>query len=218
MVERRSTHRAKKDNRPAGRGHLPVKPSSIQYGSAPCRPRRRLSISSPPAGSRHAASGRPESGAQRRSERLPGGNGVPIPIPIAIPMNQALAPAEAWRRVVPDPPVGLPGPGLSGSFTACNKSFKLHALLLPFVLKPFRLFAIGQTAPGPGAQSPHQIVQIAWRPIVRSARDMEQENAATLLEANNIARVFVRDGEHIIGVLSLLEVMAGALIARAGEG
>jgi len=47
---------------------------------------------------------------------------------------------------------------------------------------------------------------------------MEQENAATLLEANNIARVFVRDGEHIIGVLSLLEVMAGALIARAGEG
>ncbi|OIP98298.1 MAG: hypothetical protein AUK55_03185 [Syntrophobacteraceae bacterium CG2_30_61_12] len=141
-----------------------------------------------------------------------------IAIPIAIPMNQALAPAEAWRRVVPDPPVGLPGPGLSGSFTACNKSFKLHALLLPFVLKPFRLFAIGQTAPGPGAQSPHQIVQIAWRPIVRSARDMEQENAATLLEANNIARVFVRDGEHIIGVLSLLEVMAGALIARAGEG
>lgn len=62
-----------------------------------------------------------------------------------------------------------------------------------------------------------KIAEIASQPIVCIDKDMAQDDAVTLMEENNIARVFVCDGEHIIGVLALLDVMAGALISRARE-
>lgn len=62
------------------------------------------------------------------------------------------------------------------------------------------------------------VAEIASQPIVCIDKDMDQDDAVSLMEENNIARVFVCDGEHIIGVLALLDVMVGALISRAREG
>jgi CBS domain-containing protein len=64
-----------------------------------------------------------------------------------------------------------------------------------------------------------KIADIASRPIVCIDKDMDLDDAAVLMRENNIARVFICDNDHrIIGMLSLLDVMAGSLITRAREG
>jgi CBS domain-containing protein len=60
-----------------------------------------------------------------------------------------------------------------------------------------------------------KVSEIASRPIVCIEQQMDIEDAATLMEKSNIARLFVCDGEKVIGVVSLLDIMAAELIHRA---
>jgi len=62
-----------------------------------------------------------------------------------------------------------------------------------------------------------KVSEIASRPIVCISQKMDIEDAARLMEKSNIARLFVCDGEKVIGVISLLDIMAAELINRARE-
>ena len=62
-----------------------------------------------------------------------------------------------------------------------------------------------------------KVSEIASRPIVCIDQEMDIDDAATLMEKSNIARLFVCDGEKVVGVISLLDIMAAELIARARE-
>ena len=57
--------------------------------------------------------------------------------------------------------------------------------------------------------------EISSKPIVCVDRNTELNEAVTLMESSNIARVFVCEGEKIVGVLALLDVMSASLIMRA---
>ena len=56
---------------------------------------------------------------------------------------------------------------------------------------------------------------IASKPIVCVEKDIAVLAAAEVMEKSKIARVFVREGEEIVGVVSLLDIMSAALIMRA---
>ncbi|MBW1707306.1 MAG: CBS domain-containing protein [Deltaproteobacteria bacterium] len=56
---------------------------------------------------------------------------------------------------------------------------------------------------------------IASKPIVCVEKDIAVLAAAEVMEKSKIARVFVREGEKIVGVVSLLDIMSAALIMRA---
>jgi len=60
-----------------------------------------------------------------------------------------------------------------------------------------------------------KIADIASRPIICIDKETTLDKAVSLMEAKGIARVFICDREAIIGVLSMLDVMAGVLILRA---
>lgn len=60
--------------------------------------------------------------------------------------------------------------------------------------------------------------QISSRPLRCVEKDADLVNVAALMEKHNIARVFVCDGEKIVGLVSLLDVMAAALIEKARKG
>jgi CBS domain-containing protein len=60
-----------------------------------------------------------------------------------------------------------------------------------------------------------KVSEIASKPIVCIEQEMDIEDAATLMEKSNIARLFVCDGEKVVGVISLLDVMAAELVSRA---
>jgi CBS domain-containing protein len=60
-----------------------------------------------------------------------------------------------------------------------------------------------------------KVSEIASKPIICIELGMEVEDAATLMEKSNIARLFVCDGEKVVGVVSLLDIMAAELISRA---
>lgn len=60
-----------------------------------------------------------------------------------------------------------------------------------------------------------KVSSIAARPIVCVGREVNLVEAAALMERSHIARLFVCDGEKIIGVASLLDVMSASLIMRA---
>jgi len=60
-----------------------------------------------------------------------------------------------------------------------------------------------------------KVADIASRPIVCIDKDTTLDKAVGLMEARGIARVFICDRDAIIGVLSMLDVMAGVLIMRA---
>ncbi|MFZ2448767.1 MAG: CBS domain-containing protein [Syntrophobacteraceae bacterium] len=60
-----------------------------------------------------------------------------------------------------------------------------------------------------------RVSEIASRPIVCVEKEMEFDMAATLMEKSNIARLFVCEGDNILGVVSLLDVMAAELIMIA---
>jgi len=60
-----------------------------------------------------------------------------------------------------------------------------------------------------------KVADIASRPLACVEKDMDFGDAATLMEKANIARLFVCDGEKVVGVVSLLDVMAAELIMWA---
>jgi CBS domain-containing protein len=60
-----------------------------------------------------------------------------------------------------------------------------------------------------------KVSEIASRPIICIEQGMDVEDAAMLMEKSNIARLFVCDGEKVVGVVSLLDIMAAELILRA---
>ena len=62
-----------------------------------------------------------------------------------------------------------------------------------------------------------KVSEIASGPIVCIDQQKDIEDAATLMEKSNIARLFVCGGEKVIGVISLLDIMAAELINRARE-
>ncbi|MBN2126615.1 MAG: CBS domain-containing protein [Deltaproteobacteria bacterium] len=57
--------------------------------------------------------------------------------------------------------------------------------------------------------------EIASKPVVSVDRDLDVEEAAKLMANSNIARLFVRDGDRIVGLVSLLDIMSAELIIRA---
>ena len=60
-----------------------------------------------------------------------------------------------------------------------------------------------------------KVSEIASKPIVCVDQDIDLVEVAELMEQSNIARIFVCEGEKIIGVVALLDVMAATLIMRA---
>ncbi len=60
-----------------------------------------------------------------------------------------------------------------------------------------------------------KVSEIAEKPVVCFNKNADICEAAALMEEKKIARVFVCDGNEIIGVISLIDIMAGALIMRA---
>jgi CBS domain-containing protein len=64
---------------------------------------------------------------------------------------------------------------------------------------------------------PHKIRigEIASKPIIAVSKDASIEDIYGLMEKNNIARVFVKEGNKIIGVVSFFDIMYHILIERA---
>lgn len=64
---------------------------------------------------------------------------------------------------------------------------------------------------------PHKIKigEIASKPIIAVSKDTSIEDIYELMEKNNIARVFVKEGDKIIGVVSFFDIMYHILIERA---
>jgi len=60
-----------------------------------------------------------------------------------------------------------------------------------------------------------KVSEIASRPISCIDKDLDFEDAATMMEKSNIARLFVCDKGKIAGLISLLDVMAAELVTRA---
>ncbi len=60
-----------------------------------------------------------------------------------------------------------------------------------------------------------KIGEIASKPLVSIDQNARLSEVAELMEKSNIERVFVREGDGIIGVVALLDIMAGTLIMRA---
>lgn len=63
-----------------------------------------------------------------------------------------------------------------------------------------------------------KVEEIASKPLVCVDKDIEIEHVIKLMEKFNIARVFVCEEKKILGVVALLDVMAGSLIKRVREG
>jgi CBS domain-containing protein len=60
-----------------------------------------------------------------------------------------------------------------------------------------------------------KVSEIASKPVVCFNKDTDINEAASLMEKKKIARAFICEGEEIIGVISLIDIMAGTLIMRA---
>ena len=60
-----------------------------------------------------------------------------------------------------------------------------------------------------------KVSSIASRPIVCVNPEVNLAEAAALMQESHVARLFVCEGEKIIGVASLLDIMAASLIMRA---
>jgi len=60
-----------------------------------------------------------------------------------------------------------------------------------------------------------KVAEIASKPIACIDKEMDFEDAATTMERSNIARLFVCDEGKIVGLISLLDVMAAELVLRA---
>jgi len=60
-----------------------------------------------------------------------------------------------------------------------------------------------------------KVSEIASKPVVCIDRESDMDDAATQMLKSNIARLFVCDQGKIIGLVSLLDVMAAELISHA---
>lgn len=60
-----------------------------------------------------------------------------------------------------------------------------------------------------------KVSEIASKPIACIDKDMSFVDAANIMEKSNIARLFVRDQGKVIGLISLLDVLAAELVMRA---
>jgi len=60
-----------------------------------------------------------------------------------------------------------------------------------------------------------KVSSIASRPIVCVDRDVTIAEAAALMEKSHVARLIVCENGNIVGVISLLDIMAATLILRA---
>ncbi len=63
-----------------------------------------------------------------------------------------------------------------------------------------------------------RIEEIASKPLISIDKDMDIDHVISLMNKFNIARVFISYGKEIVGVASLLDIMAAALIERARGG
>jgi CBS domain-containing protein len=63
-----------------------------------------------------------------------------------------------------------------------------------------------------------KVGEIASKPVVSVDKDMDLTHVISLMTKFNIARVFVSQGKEMIGVVSLLDVLAASLIERAKGG
>jgi len=60
-----------------------------------------------------------------------------------------------------------------------------------------------------------KVSEIASRPIICISQETSIQEAATLMEKSNIARLYVCDGDKVVGMISMLDIMAAELIVRA---
>lgn len=60
-----------------------------------------------------------------------------------------------------------------------------------------------------------KVSEIASKPVICIDQNKNCSEAAELMQESNIARIFVSEGEKIIGVVSLIDIMDAALIIRA---
>lgn len=60
-----------------------------------------------------------------------------------------------------------------------------------------------------------KVAEIASTPIVCADQNMEVMDASALMESSNVARLFICDGDKLIGVVSLVDIMDAVLIKRA---
>ena len=60
-----------------------------------------------------------------------------------------------------------------------------------------------------------KVGEIASKPVACIDKNAAMNEVASLMEKKKIARIFVCEGEKIIGVIALMDLMAGALIMRA---
>ncbi len=63
-----------------------------------------------------------------------------------------------------------------------------------------------------------RVEEIASKPVISIDKDMDIDHVISLMNKFNIARVFVSEGKEIIGVASLLDIMAASLIEKARGG
>ncbi|MCK4618969.1 MAG: CBS domain-containing protein [Desulfobacterales bacterium] len=60
-----------------------------------------------------------------------------------------------------------------------------------------------------------KVSEIASKPAICVDKNANINEVASLMENKKVARILVCDGEEIIGVIALLDLMAGTLIMRA---
>ena len=60
-----------------------------------------------------------------------------------------------------------------------------------------------------------KVGEIASKPVACIDKDAAMNEVASLMEREKIARIFVCENKKIIGVIALIDLMAGALIIRA---
>lgn len=60
-----------------------------------------------------------------------------------------------------------------------------------------------------------KVADVASKPVVCISKEKSIEEAAGVMQKANIARLFVCEGEEVLGVLNLLDVMAAELILSA---
>ena len=60
-----------------------------------------------------------------------------------------------------------------------------------------------------------KVAEIASKPVACIDKNADMNEVASLMEKKKIARLLVCEDEKIIGVIALIDLMAGALIMRA---
>lgn len=60
-----------------------------------------------------------------------------------------------------------------------------------------------------------KVSEIASKPLVCVEKDTELRDIAQSMQKANVARVFVFEGEKVVGVVSLVDIMAATLVGRA---